>query len=219
MESPGQPRFVYIYIEPRIHPRDPIDQATYELATMKLLNLNTAIPLIFCYCTYTHAFQDCPYLGPVFPEPTQLSTSLVIKNASSALQAAIQDGIRTGTIESNFTSYSLEIFSKYQSDSLFEFHHTAPVPANSTNTKTVDSKSIYRIASISKLLTVYLFLIQAGDVNFHEPISKYVPELAGWASKAAQDPVGVVDWDHITIGNLASHLGGIGRDCELTKNP
>ena len=185
---------------------------------MKLFILNTAIPLLSFHFTSIHAFQPCPFLGPVFPEPTQLSTSPIIKNATSVLQAAIQDAMRAGTIEANSTSYSVEIFSVHEPEPVFKFHHTSSVLANSTGTKIVDSNSVYRIASISKLLTVYLILIESGDVHFNEPISKYVPELAGSASKAAQDPVGVVDWDHITIGNLASQLGGIGRDGELAMN-
>lgn len=179
-----------------------------------MLSINTVLAFVLLSFASTQAFQDCPFLGPVFPEPSQLSTSPRIKDATLALQTAIQDGINNGIIESNLTSFSVEIFSTHESDSLFEFHHAAPVLSNSTGTKTVDSKSIYRIGSISKLFTVYMFLMEAGDIHFHEPITKYVPELAGQSSKAVQDPVAAVDWDHITIGNLASQMGGIGRDCK-----
>jgi len=41
-----------------------------------------------------------------------------------------------------------------------------------------------------------------------------VPELAAKSSAATNDTIGAVDWEQVTIGNLASHLGGIGRDCK-----
>lgn len=181
---------------------------------MKLTIFKAVSPLFFLFLDTVFTFQDCPLLGPVFPEPTQLSTSPTVKNATAALQSAIQEGIRTGTIESNLTSFSVEVFSVHESASLFEFHSAAPVLSNTTGTKTIDSNSIYRIGSISKLLTVYVFLIEAGDKYFHESITKHVPELAAKSSAATNDTIGAVDWEQVTIGNLASHLGGIGRDCK-----
>jgi CubicO group peptidase (beta-lactamase class C family) len=81
---------------------------------------------------------------------------------------------------------------------------------------TADSNTIYRIASISKLLTVYTYLITAGDSSFNDPITKYVPELAQYAHTAANvlstDDIDTLDWKDITIGSLASHLTGVGRD-------
>jgi CubicO group peptidase (beta-lactamase class C family) len=50
---------------------------------------------------------------------------------------------------------------------------------------TADSNTIYRIASISKLLTVYTYLITAGDSSFNDLITKYVQELAQYAHTAA----------------------------------
>jgi CubicO group peptidase (beta-lactamase class C family) len=85
---------------------------------------------------------------------------------------------------------------------------------NSTlGVKNVDSHSQYRIGSISKLFTVYTFLIEAGDVKFNDPITKYVPELAA-AARHEQNAVDSVDWESVTVGNLASQMSGIGRDCE-----
>lgn len=161
----------------------------------------------------TRAFDNCPILGPVFPPPSNLAASIAIQNATAALKVAIEDGLRTGTLNSNLTSFSLEIFSAQTSKPLFEFYHTAPVLASSNGTKTVGSDSIYRIGSISKLFSVYTFLVEAGDVHFNEPITKYVPELAAASRKAITNAVDFVDWNEVTIGNLASHMGGIGRDC------
>jgi CubicO group peptidase (beta-lactamase class C family) len=66
---------------------------------------------------------------------------------------------------------------------------------------------------ISKLFTVYLFLIEVGDIHFSDPVTKWVPELKA-AAKAPSDAVSRVDWNAITLGNLASQMSGIGRDCK-----
>jgi CubicO group peptidase (beta-lactamase class C family) len=163
-----------------------------------------------CYQSIVNAFQDCPLLGAAYPAPTNLASSPAIQNAIAALEAAIHSAIATGTLETNYTTFSVEIFSAKDPISFFEFHSAAPV----LDTQSVDSNSIYRIGSISKLFTVYLFLIEAGDIHFNEPVTKYVPELAAVAAKAKDDSVSFVDWDHVTIGNLASQLSGIGRDCK-----
>jgi CubicO group peptidase (beta-lactamase class C family) len=67
---------------------------------------------------------------------------------------------------------------------------------------------------LTKLFTVFVFLIEAGDANSNEPITKYVPELleASEALNATENPIDYVAWEDITIGVLASQLADIGRD-------
>ena len=50
-------------------------------------------------------------------------------------------------------------------------------------------------------------------MKFNDPITKYVPELAA-AAKHEQNAVDSVDWESVTVGNLASQMSGAGRDCE-----
>ena len=65
-------------------------------------------------------------------------------------------------------------------------------------------------------MTVYLYLIEAGIASFEEPITKYIPELAAYATKNAaepiQDDIDVVGWNDITVGALASQMAGVARD-------
>jgi hypothetical protein len=124
------------------------------------------------------AFQACPFLGPDLPAATNLANSSSVQNATSILKTRIADGITSGLLSPNQTSFSVEIFSSDSSTPLFEYHYASPILSISNGTKTVDSNSIYRIGSISKLFTVYTFLIEAGDTYFHEPITKYV--LSYW---------------------------------------
>jgi CubicO group peptidase (beta-lactamase class C family) len=161
-----------------------------------------------------HAFQACPFLGLDLPAATNLANSPAVQNATSILKTRIRDGITSGLLFPNQTSFSVDIFSADNSLPFFEYHFSSPVLATSNGTKKVDTNSIYRIGSISKLFTVYTFLIEDGDAHFHEPITKYVPELlAASQEHPASDAANFVDWKSVTVGNLASQISGIGRDC------
>ena len=60
-------------------------------------------------------------------------------------------------------------------------------------------------------------MIEAGDSYFNDPISRYVPELAAAVAQCSNntvelDEVDNVHWDDVTLGDLASQMGGIARD-------
>lgn len=165
--------------------------------------------------------SNCPLLGPDFPAPVDLSRSRPISEAqqltTTAIQRALLNTTGYGGLDANATSFSLQVYSLHATDPLFTYHFSAPALADPTEgVATVDSNTIYRIASISKLLTVYSYLITAGDASFSDPITKYVPELAQYAETNANEPerddIDTVHWEDITVGALASQLAGIGRD-------
>jgi hypothetical protein len=168
----------------------------------------------------SRAFTNCPLIGPEFPAPTNLSSSNTVQSAMTNLTQFIQQTLSSsnssyGPFDSTNTSFSLEIFSTHEPDSLYTQHYTAPaVAASQQGVKNVTSDTIYRIGSLTKLFTVYTFLIKTGDVKFNEPITKYVPELleAAEALNASRNPVDYVAWEDITIGELASQMADIGRD-------
>ncbi len=92
---------------------------------------------------------------------------------------------------------------------------------NSTGTKIIDSNTIYRIGSISKVYTVLAVLRLRDKINWDDPVTKYVPELNQIADNHG-GPVNhltTVQWKHITIGALAGQLSGLGRDCKYQPFP
>lgn len=95
--------------------------------------------------------------------------------------------------------------------------HTSLIRANDF---TIDD-TVYRVGSISKLLFLYTFLVEAGHDYWHRPITAFVPELveAAEACSAEADPLTCPDWDEITLGALASHLAGLGRGRPVTPAP
>lgn len=184
---------------------------------MRHLNLSLLSALLVFTPLGIPAFQNCPFQSSDFPAPRNLTSYAAVQNATSCLKGAIEEGLFSGLFGPDTSSFAVEIFSSHDVEALFQYHYTAPLVANgSTGTRKVDSNSIFRIGSASKLITVYTFLIAAGHVRFEEPVTRYVPELRGFANATAnRSSVAYVDWDKITIGDLATHLSGIGRDCKL----
>jgi Beta-lactamase len=170
----------------------------------------------------THAQSICPLIGPDFPPPKSLSSNKTfqstISNFTQFLQQTISAGnTQYGPFDSANTSYSTELFSTYELTPLFTAHFTPPAVATyQDGVKSVDSNTVFRIGSLTKLIVVYTFLIEAGDARFNDPVAKYVPELLGAAQSInpSANSLGNVAWDEIIVGELAAHMAGIGRDWE-----
>lgn len=161
---------------------------------------------------------NCPFIGPAFPKPTALASSTSFQAALANLTTTFTARDLDPDTNPNSTSYSLEIFAAYNDKPIWSWYHTAPelIAANTSGVKTVDSNTVYRLGSVTKIFTIYTFLVEAGDVHWNEPVTSFVPELKSMADKATDDPVMNVDWGSITLGGLASQMAGITRDCKRT---
>lgn len=168
------------------------------------------------------AVDVCFPLGPTYPPPRTPSKTRALARALDTFNSTITESLTAngssyGQLDPNTTSFSLEIFSLHEGQPLFTYHFSAPEFGNATEgVRKVNSSTVYRLGSMSKLLSVYNFLIAAGDVHFNEPITKYVPELATFAAqhKAAlqTNNIDYVSWDEVTVGALASQMAGISRE-------
>lgn len=170
----------------------------------------------FFFLSVNAAIPNCPYNGPSFPLPTDLASSETMQAALAELTAAFDELESDTSVNPNRTSWSVQIFSTTDADDkpLWEHYHTAPhLNLSSVGVQEVDGNTIYRLGSNTKIFTMLTFLHEAGEEYLNDPITKWVPELADLAGKAAEDPVMNVDWDGITIGAIASHMAGIYRDC------
>ena len=179
--------------------------------------------VLFCLAAATSilAYKPCPLLGPVFEPPENLSTSSPFQNALNGLKTTLDNATKTGKtpygswpVTNN--SFSLGIFDATTPTQLFSYQFTSKQIQNSKQGVTdVSEDSIYRIGSLSKLITAYLFLIEVGPTYWSHPITEFVPALASAAEQcsASQDPVDCIDWNDVTLGALASHMAGLPRDC------
>ncbi|KAI0887715.1 beta-lactamase/transpeptidase-like protein [Annulohypoxylon maeteangense] len=149
----------------------------------------------------------CPPLGPVLPAPTNpaahQSVQLAIHN--------ITDAFHNLTAELNYTGISIAVKSIHEDSPLLELHHT-PAVLNPNGTAVIDSQTVYRLGSISKIFAV-LSLLQQSQVKMDDVITKYVPELLELEGEIDEiSDITTVRWNEVTLGALASHMSGIGTD-------
>lgn len=118
---------------------------------------------LFCYFALAAAAAAsvCPILGPIFPVPSELHSSIAFHDILKALQSKIDEAFTSGNtthgpVNPNDT-YSIYIFSTASEQPLLDYHRRGPTVLGS---RTIDSDSVYRIASTSKWITVYLLLLR-----------------------------------------------------------
>ncbi|KAJ8105254.1 hypothetical protein ONZ43_g7498 [Nemania bipapillata] len=170
------------------------------------------LAVCFHLCGAQGKERICPLKGPQFPAPTGLGSEALFQNATGTIEQSIRAKLAEAPY--NETTFSIGMFSTTDDGLLYEFHYTdATVATSSVGTNEVDADSIYRIASITKILTLYQWLIADGDREFNSPISDFIPELLQYANPQHGYPA--PSWDEITVNDLAMFLAGIGRDYGL----
>ncbi|CZR51197.1 uncharacterized protein PAC_01072 [Phialocephala subalpina] len=166
------------------------------------------------------AATNCPLHGADVPAPRNLSSSQTFQSALANLTQTLSQSISSGNtsygpLDVVNTSFSIELFSTHEFTPLFTNQFTAPTLATAKyGVKNVTADTTFRIGSLTKLFTVYTFLIQAGDKKWNDLVTKYIPELlsAAEALNSTANPIDHVSWEDVTLWELASHLAGIGRD-------
>ena len=160
------------------------------------------------------ASTACPLLGQQYPAPTGLSAEPKFQAVTKQLDAVLNQDLDAEPL--NSSTFSIGFFSTSEDDLVYQYHNTAPAVANSKyGGNTVDADSIYRIGSISKLFTVYLWLIAYGDGHFNDPIGKILPQLLKDSSTSWNSVT--PDWNSITIGDLMGQMSGLVRDCKVDR--
>lgn len=108
---------------------------------------------------------------------------------------------------------SIGVTSIHEDKPLLDFHHT-PANLDPRGVKVIDDNSVYRIGSVSKAYTVLGALLLKG-AKMNDPVTEYLPELRDLKTQQSENnAITTVEWDKISLLALASHMGGIGADCE-----
>jgi hypothetical protein len=174
-------------------------------------------------------FQNCPILGPLYPSPNDFSSSPEVQaaglNFTNIIEQALTSGVsELGPLAINTTTFSINVFSAHENASLYQYHYTSPTVANfsADGSKQASLNSIYRVASVSKLLTVLTLLVQDGYTHWDRPVSDYIPELRvhpqNRTSTFKFDPIYDLGWKEMTIGDLASQISGTPHDYGFEDN-
>lgn len=97
---------------------------------------------------------------------------------SSAFHNKIAEAFTSGNTSHGAVNpedtYSIQIFSTESENPLLEYHQCGPATLGD---REIDGDSIHHIASVSKLLTVQLLLLEAGENIFNEKVITYLPGL------------------------------------------
>ncbi|KAK5628829.1 hypothetical protein RRF57_004544 [Xylaria bambusicola] len=155
--------------------------------------------------------STCPLAGPGFPPPSQLSNSSALSQSITKFERLF----RGTSLKGNDTAWAVALFSSKENKTLYEHYYTPPVDIGVSR---VDRDSIFRIGSVTKIFSVWSFLIEVGDEYFLEPVTKYIPELAnsscamGVCQQEVYNDIDCVKWNEVTLGQLASQSAGIPRD-------
>lgn len=190
--------------------------------------MHTLLPILTLFLQDAILVSSTPaaaLLGPGYPLPADLtSNGSLVSAAWSNFSAIIGTYIdRNQTVEGlvpdlgsyTFSVGAFSIFDPQAAEKL-QYHHTGKdVKTSNIGVTRVDGDSIYRVASVSKVFTVYLALIEIGSRYWDSPITDFVPELAKYSNDTALDPLNVVDWKSVTLGALAGQIAGIPRDTTL----
>lgn len=163
--------------------------------------------------------SNCGLLGPVYPPPPSIADTKAIHEAKDSFKNLMDEALGKGStpwgpVDAVNSSISFAVFSTQSAQLLSEYHHLGSGPgvkAHLTGDK-LDGNTVYRLGSVTKLLSVYTFLAKLGPQYWSEPITNYVPELAG---RSVKDSVLDINWSEVTLGSLAGQISGIPHDCEF----
>lgn len=172
-------------------------------------------PLSFAVASLCLPTAFARFLGPLNPAPTDLTgddsiVSAQWENITSTLEGHLSGKTRNAALSGldNIT-FSLGLFSVHDSKAAgsLQYHHTGPDIRNGTlGVKTVDGNSIYRVASMTKIMTVYAGLLLLKPSDWHKPLPEIFPEID---SLPKNDPVHHIEWETITPFSLASQISGL----------
>jgi CubicO group peptidase (beta-lactamase class C family) len=139
----------------------------------------------------------CPPTGPVLPIPNVAAPD----NLTSSLCQSLEELSQVSAHNFNLSATSFSVQITTSDTTIFEFHHTAPA-RNCSSVNSVDGDTVYRIASVTKMMTVYALLLQQ-NVNLDDPVTNYVPKLLD---------SGLGRYQKITLRMLAGQISGAARD-------
>lgn len=177
----------------------------------RLLNLGSLALSFYSLGALAALDGHCPPLGPVLPAPIHPSDDPAVQSAITAFKALMEENVKTAVL--NTSAIAIGVKSIHEDDLLLEWAFTPPEEfRDPRGVQEVNSDTVFRLASLSKLFPVLGVLLQKG-VSIEDPVTKYVPELRELNKQAReQSAVWTCAWDSITLGALMGHLGGIAVD-------
>lgn len=148
--------------------------------------------LLFASSQLHGAYASCE---PEISYPAPKYDKHTLKETFEKIETQFQSLLDTGSL--NGSSFSLEISSPSQT--LYSHYHFD----ESLGGSPINSSSVYRIASNTKLFTALGILKQEaeGNLGLDDEVAHYIPALLSGNEKSK--------WNGITIRSLLAHLSGL----------
>ncbi|KAH7311051.1 beta-lactamase family protein [Rhexocercosporidium sp. MPI-PUGE-AT-0058] len=165
---------------------------------------------------------NCDFLGPQFPSPVDLSSNSSFvaaawKSVSAVIDSYLEVG-SNGTVENSIgledLSFSIGMFSIHDlAAQTLQYHHISADAKAGPGTSEVTGDSIYRVASVSKLFTVFASLLSFDNDKWDQSILNFIPGISNFTLNSTQSSSVVqTKWKEVTLRALASQIAGIPRD-------
>jgi CubicO group peptidase (beta-lactamase class C family) len=164
------------------------------------------------------------FLGRRFPAPVHLTRDGSLVSAAWRNVTAVFDSYFDGDVKStpkaltgleNIT-FSVGMFSMHDpAAQALQYHYTSEAVKENPGVDTVDGNSIYGIASLSKLFTVFAGLLEFTDDQWSQPITNFITNLSRSALDGlGDDAIHHTQWEQVTLRALAAQIAGVPRDAE-----
>lgn len=182
------------------------------------MHLSYVLSAIAALCSSV-ALAD--FTTPTYPTPADLSSNYSLvhagwKNLTSTWDRHLQGKLNVSAAAAfagvENVTFSVGLFSLNDPLALkLQYHYTASeVKTALVGTRKVDEDSIYRVASVSKLITTFAGLLELDDKDWHRPLAQINPAFKRQRKNAtAVDVIKTIEWDKITPWALASQLSGL----------
>ncbi|KAF2803917.1 beta-lactamase/transpeptidase-like protein [Mytilinidion resinicola] len=182
----------------------------------------------------TEAYSNV--LGPRYPAPLDLTSddSVVTagwKNVTSFFDTYLHDNrslIPSPPLGLENLTFSTGMFSIHDpAAQSLQYHYTSDEVRTGPGVHEVDGDSIYKVASITKLITVFTAMLSFDVDQWERPITDFVPGLSKSAlDKVGHDRISHTQWEDVSLRALAAQIAGVsavdlpwGSDSALTIDP
>jgi CubicO group peptidase (beta-lactamase class C family) len=161
--------------------------------------------------------DETPLSGPSFLANFDPSEAPAVQDAIANFPDVIEGLFSVGTLVRDDLIFYIDVFSSATGGSIYSYGHVGEGQEDALTAGALDEHSIARVGSVTKLFTVYAIIKHAGIGVLGHPVTEYLPELVGSNRNASS--IDQIDWDHITVGALASHQAGVGGAVGACKRP
>ena len=169
---------------------------------------------VFALFSLSVSYALTYFLTPTYPAPIDLSSNQSLVSASWKNISSIFDEYLAGNTNTSLglenVTFSAGVFSLHDPTAIqLQYHYTAPEIADAKQgTNKVDEYSIYRIASVSKLITTFAGMVELTENDWNCPLADIVPALGRYARNQTKDQNALytAQWTKITPGLLRPNL-------------